>query len=115
MEVTDIVLGILTVVSGYLAIAHFLDKYRNAHENDRVDQTKENSALELKVKELEGRIASQYSELSQKLANVERALADDKVSKLTFEARVLGVLDKTDSKMERIQDLILSVIMKNQK
>lgn len=116
MEVQDywnIVYAIGMLFGGYLTVIQIIDKLKSTHAEDRVGQTEKNSALELKVKELEGRIATQYSELKAQLVNVEKALAEDKASKLTFESRVLSVLDKTDSKIERMQDLILRAFMKN--
>jgi wobble nucleotide-excising tRNase len=114
MEVANIILIIVSILSSYLGVAHILDKMKRSSENDRVDQTRENSALELKVKELEGKIQSQYSELSQKISNIEKTLAEDKVSKLTFESRVLSILDKMEAKVDRSQDLLVKVLLNKQ-
>ncbi len=101
------------IFGGYLTFSNILDKLRKNHSDERLGQVEKNNALELKVKELEGRIAAQYQELNSKLANVEKTLAEDKAEKLTFESRVLTLLDKTDIKMERLQDMMLRIFVEN--
>jgi hypothetical protein len=110
----NIIYALGVIFGGYLTVISIVDKLKNNHAETRVKHFEDNSALELKVKELEGLIALQYSELKTQLLNMERALTEDKVQKLTFESRILSVLDKTDSKIERIQDLVLRNFIQNQ-
>lgn len=85
---------------------------------ERIDETKEqlslNNELEIKVKELEGRIYTQYAELKAGLLSLEKAVNDERSSKTQFENRVLTSVDRIDSKIERIQDLVLKVFVSNQ-
>jgi translation initiation factor IF-3 len=112
-DVWNIIYALGALFGGYLTVVQILDKVKSNHAQERVTHTEKNSALELKVKELEGLIATQYSELKTQLLNLERVLAEDKAAKLTFESRVLSILDKTDSKIERIQDLVLRTLIKH--
>jgi predicted amino acid racemase len=104
-----------TVVGGYVIFSEILRKFKKDGAEEKLGQVEANNALELKVKELEGKISTQYSELKSQIQGVERVLAEDKVSKLAFENRVIASVDKIDAKMERIQDLVLRVFVDNNK
>lgn len=91
----------------YLTYKQFTASREDKVEEDKKEQFNTNTELELKVKELEGRIATQYGELSTKLTNLERSITEGKTTNHAFETRILANLDKLDSKLERTQELLL--------
>ena len=98
----------------YLAVADFIVKKHAVKQKDAVQHVKDQNELELKVKEMEGKIQVQYEELSSKLANLEKSIGDGKATNLAFETRILQSVDKLDNKMEAIRDLVIKVVT-NQK
>lgn len=67
------------------------------------------------MKELEGKIATNYNELKGEIQSLKRVMDDERIGRHTFEARVLAALDKYDTKLERMQDFILQIYLKNRK
>jgi uncharacterized protein Yka (UPF0111/DUF47 family) len=80
-----------------------------------VQEIKENSneklELEMKIKELEGKIDGQYKELTAQITAVKAAVAEGKHSNLTFETRMLSSVDKMENKIDRIQDLMVKALI----
>ena len=68
----------------------------------------------MRINELESKIERQYGELALKIGALEKAMAENKNSNYAFESRLLSSVDKIDSKMERIQDLVVRTIIKQQ-
>ncbi len=70
--------------------------------------------VDIKIKELEGRVNMQYTELNTKLASMDRSMQDIRLTNSVFETRVIQTMDKLDSKLERLQDLVLKTFINNQ-
>jgi len=104
VSVLEIIGGLLIV---YLTYKQFNASRTDKEEEQKKEQSDTNTELELKVKELEGRIATQYGELSTKLTNLEKSIAEGKNTNFAFETRILANLDKVDNKLERMQELVL--------
>ena len=106
----DVVEGVLGVLVLYLSYKEFLTAKEDRAAKAQKDQSKTDTDLELKVKELEGKIATQYGELSVKLSNLEKSITDSKNTNFAFETRILANLDKVDNKLERLQEAVLRSI-----
>ena len=116
IQTIAIVLSVLsTVITGYLAFIAFLEKRERIRHEHSIKNIEDSKDLEIKVKDLEGKIATQYNELKTELSSLKKSMDDERYNKHVFEARVLSILDKTDSKMEKIQDLVLQVYVHNNK
>lgn len=106
-DIIEIVVGLLVM---YLSYKEFTAAKADRAAQAQKDQSKADTDLELKVKELEGKIATQYSELSVKLSSLEKSITESKNTNFAFETRILANLDKVDNKLERIQDAVLRSI-----
>lgn len=110
----DIIEIVGFVFMAYIAVSEFLlHKRQKAREDDKATAEAQ-AALELKVKTLEGKIESQYSELSARLSSMEKAMSDSKNDNFIFETRIIQTVDKVDSKLDRLQDLFVSIKLKQQ-
>ena len=103
----DVIEGVFGLLVLYLTYKEFTASREDRAVQVQKDQSKADTDLELKVKELEGKIATQYGELSTKLTNLEKSITESKTINFAFEARILANLDKVDSKLERLQEVVL--------
>lgn len=103
----DVIEGVIGLLVLYLTYKEFTASREDRAVQVQKDQSKADTDLELKVKELEGKIATQYGELSTKLTNLEKSITESKTINFAFEARILANLDKVDSKLERLQEVVL--------
>lgn len=106
----DVIEGVIGLLVLYLTYKEFTASREDRAVQVQKDQSKADTDLELKVKELEGKIATQYGELSTKLTNLEKSITESKTINFAFEARILANLDKVDSKLERLQEAVLRSI-----
>ena len=87
----------------------------NKKEKDTVSEVKDDSdaraELDVKIKGIEERLEGQYKELTSKINGLEKALMESKSSNYTFETRILSSVDKLDSKLERIQDIVVKALI----
>lgn len=108
-------LSYLSTISGPLAllvsIIVAIRKGQRFDEQDVLTDSKEKAELEMKIKTLEGKIDAQYRELSTQITAVKAAVSEGKTSSLTFETRMLSSVDKLDSKIDRIQDLVIKALI----
>lgn len=113
----ELLLQVVTVIGSISGLVIGIVMTVRAFTRDKTSDNKEqllvNSDLEVKVKELEGKISAEYRELTTRLGNLERQLLDNKNAGSIFENRILASVDKIDAKMERIQDLVIKVIVNN--
>lgn len=98
----EIIIALLVL---YLTYRQFQTDRQSKSDDAKERQSEINQDLELKVKELEGRIATEYGELKIKLESLSN-------TNYAFETRILSNMDKMDAKLEHTQDLILRLLYK---
>lgn len=108
-------LQVLNVVVSAVALAiSIVVAVRSGTRHDVKDakvDSAEKAALDMKIKALEGKIDSQYNELTQKMESLRVVVAETKLANSTFEARMLASADKLEHKIDRIQDLVIKALI----
>lgn len=113
-NIWEILTGLTALATFVLSIAIAYSRSKKSTIEDVKDDSELRSEMQMKIKELEGRIDGHYKELTTRFVAFERALTDNKYSNSAFETRVLTSVDKLESKIDRLQDLVLKTLINKQ-
>jgi|SRR6185369_9644937 len=109
----QIVASIGMLLGLFMTIRSFISGKAREREGDIKDEEASRAETDVKIKDLEGRMNAQYAELNTKLDSMGRSIQETRITNSVFEARIIQATDKLDSKMERLQELVLKVFMNN--
>lgn len=111
-EILGAVVGICALI---LTFSDLFYKKKKDKGIEHDNQLEEQAKIKLKIQELEGKISTQYTGLSSRLEGLERTLQEGKSNSYQFETRLVGSVDKLDSKIEGLRDLVIKIVTQQPK
>lgn len=102
MNIEAILLLALTAIGTFWTVKEVKGTL-SKNRDDKTDKEQDHEVAQArKIAELEGKMESAYRELNTKVQGLEKSVGEMKFSNATFEARLLGALDKLENKIDKL-------------